>query len=123
MWQPAPHIDFVEVAPKRLIAYQDSLTFGIRYTDNQGDVGENSAEAKNCFVQDLRNETLYPFRIPQLKADSLRGGVQGRLSITLPMIPCLTEADSETVRFCIWIQDRKGNRSNKVMSEEVVVRK
>lgn len=116
-----PEISFISVAPNVVTEYQDSLVFTISYRDGNGDLGENNTDNDNLFVQDSRNLVTYGFRLQQLAPDNADIAIQGNLNVTLPNTAIINGGQSESVAYTIWLVDRAGNESNRVISSTVTV--
>jgi hypothetical protein len=107
--------------PNPCIAYQDTIKIVISYKDGDGDLGQDSANVKNMFVTDSRNNSTGQFRIPQLAANG-SGAIQGSLNIILPPQFFINNADTtETVTYSIYVVDRAGHQSNTVKATSLVI--
>jgi len=116
-----PAITFDSIRPNPCIAYQDTVKIVISYIDGDGDLGQDSASAKNMFVTDSRNNVVSQFRIPQLTS-STGSAIQGNLNITLPPQYFINNADTtETVTYSIYVIDRAGHQSNTVKTTPLVI--
>src|SRR5689334_24514478 len=60
-----PTIELVSVSSNNVLE-GDPLTFRIKYTDGDGDLGENDPNAKNLFLTDNRINVTYEYRIQEL---------------------------------------------------------
>jgi len=117
-----PEIEFISISPQEVIAYQEKVIIRIKYTDGNGDLGENDPDVKNLSVTDSRNSVSFGFRIPELAPQGSNIAITGELPIEMDGVPIITEgADSETVSFSIQLSDRAGNLSNVVESDPITV--
>jgi len=116
-----PKIEFVSIFPTTVKALQDSLVLRISYRDGDGDLGENTSDAKNAFVKDMRNGLEYSFRIRQLAPDGAVISIKGELSIVLPAISSPLTGNTEQTIFEIYVKDRAGNKSNTVLSSAITI--
>ncbi|MBT6808000.1 MAG: hypothetical protein HOA52_00745, partial [Flavobacteriales bacterium] len=69
-FSPIPEIEFISIFPTNAQEYTDEIKITIKYTDEDGDLGENNPDVKNMFVKDVRNGIQYEYRIPQLAPDN-----------------------------------------------------
>lgn len=122
---PIPKIEFRALSSAKIRAGIDSLAITVFYEDGDGDLGENSAAAKNCFVQDSRSAALlYEFRVKQLAPDGATIAIQGELDVILPKTGFVqTGATSEKAVFKIRLVDRAGNSSNEIETPEIEITK
>ncbi len=122
--QDAPKIEFKSASKTVLAAGIDSLSLIISYSDGDGDLGENDANAVNCFVQDSRSPALlYQLRIQQLAPDGTKISIKGELALTLPPTGLVDNSNTEeTAVFSIKIYDRAGNESNLVESPAILIK-
>jgi hypothetical protein len=119
-----PFIKFISITPNPSIKYQDEITITIEYTDGNGDLGENTADVKNLFVTDSRNNVTSEFRIPQLAPDNSNIIIRGNLAIHLPPQGFVDDSHtSETVTYTIYVKDRAGNTSNTVQTSVLTINK
>ena len=117
----APSIAFKSISPTSLQIGKDNFTITFSYLDNDGDLGENSADVKNMFVTDNRNGVIYQFRIPQLSPTGSKISIQGDLNIDMPNVGITDGQTSESVTFDVYVKDRAGNQSNIITSSAVTV--
>ncbi|MFM7023511.1 MAG: hypothetical protein ACKOXB_11105 [Flavobacteriales bacterium] len=117
----APGITFKSISPSAVEIGKDNITITFSYSDNDGDLGENSADVKNMFVKDNRNGVLYQFRIPQLAPSGATIAIQGDLNIAMPNVGISDGKTSESATFDIYVKDRAGNQSNTVTSTTVTI--
>lgn len=117
-----PSIKFVSMTPNPAIKYSDEIKITIKYTDGNGDLGENSPDAKNLFVTDYRTNVTYQFRINQLAPDNADIVIQGELLINLPAQGFVDDNNtSETAIYSIYVKDRAGNLSNTIETPALVI--
>lgn len=116
-----PEIEFVSVTPSIAKEYQDSLVFTISYKDGDGDLGENTPEAKNLYLTDSRNKVTYAYRVQELAPPNANIAIQGNIKVTLKNTAITDGANSQAVSFSIYMLDRSGNKSNIVNSTAVTI--
>ncbi|MCB9235431.1 MAG: hypothetical protein H6581_27495 [Bacteroidia bacterium] len=116
-----PEITLLGVNPTTVIELQDSIVFSVSYRDGDGDLGENDANVKNCFIVDSRINASYGFRIQQLAPDDAVIPIQGNLEIVLPNTGITDGSSSQKTTFDLYIIDRAGHSSNVVTSPEITI--
>ena len=110
-----PVITFDSISPNPAIKYQDTILIVISYKDGDGDLGIDSADVKNLFVTDSRNNVVSQFRIPQLVPTGSTIAIQGNLHVVLPPQLFTNDSDTtETATYSIYVVDRAGHKSNTV---------
>ena len=112
---------------------KDSVIFTLTYTDGDGDIGYRQTEpVLNVFVRDLRDDFVQNYRIPFVPQRGVANGISGSITLKLyqtccyveGFIPCsagVPEGSTNEVRYEIYIVDRAGNESNRVVTEPITV--
>ena len=116
-----PTITLVRITPEIAQEYVDSIVFTIGYTDGDGDLGENTAQAQNLFLTDNRIGVTYPYRISQLGPDGAQIPIQGNINIVLPNTGITDNSTQQTVTFDIFVKDRAGNQSNTITTTPITI--
>ena len=118
---PKPEIEFVSISPGTVKAFSDSVVITIKYTDGDGDLGENVSGVENAFVTDTRTSLTYGLRIRQLAPDNANIIIQGNIDLILPALGHSGGSGSESAAFQVYVKDRAGNQSNVVSTSAVNV--
>lgn len=118
VYSETPELTFVSVSSTS-VSSSDSLTFVISYQDGDGDLGENTPDARNLYLTDSRIGTAYQYRISELAPQS-SVIIKGTLSVILPHAGLLG-AGPESATFSVYVIDRAGHTSNTVTSPTVTV--
>jgi hypothetical protein len=119
-----PSIKFISITPNPAVKYQDPVKIAIEYTDGDGDLGSNTADAKNAFITDSRNNVTYEFRIPQQAPDNSAIIIKGDLTFDLSPQGFVDDNNiSETTTYSVYIVDRAGNKSNSAQSTALTINK
>ena len=116
-----PAITFKSITPSTYKAGTDSLFIVFSYSDVDGDLGEDSVDAKNMFVTDNRNSTLYQFRVKQLVATGTIMAIKGDIQIKMPNVGITNGVTNESATFNVYIKDRAGNKSNTIITTAITV--
>jgi hypothetical protein len=114
---------------------QDSLKLILSFTDGDGDLGSDQTNISriNMFVIDKRkNQVADSLSIPYVPVEGSRNGISGKLEASLfttccyfpdatpPCTPSTLYA-YDTVTYEVFIKDRAGHYSNKVITEPILV--
>lgn len=116
-----PSLELVAVGPSTVVELQDSIRFVIAYEDGDGDLGENTPEAKNLFIRDERINLDYSFRIVELVPGGASVPIKGQLIVTLPNTVITDGSTSQNVTYSIWVKDRAGHKSNTITAGPIQV--
>lgn len=118
-----PQILSVDVAPNHMKAYQDSLTFKIRYQDGDGDLGSSKRDEDNLFIQDNRLplDKVHRFRIAQLAPENANVPIQGNLNVVLRDVLLTDSVASQETGFTVWMKDRSGKESNRFQTGKITI--
>ena len=116
-----PAIEFQSISPSIAQEYIDNIIITISYTDEDGDLGENSPDINNLFVEDSRNGIVYHYRIPQLAPNGNEIAIEGNFNITINGSGITDESSSQQVSYAIYVTDRAGNKSNTITTSLIVI--
>jgi hypothetical protein len=119
-----PAIEFISITPNPAVKYQDEVKITFKYTDGDGDLGENTPDVKNLFISDSRNNVTYQYRSPQLAPDNSTIAITGNQIVYLPPQGFLDDnATTETAVYSIYVKDRAGNQSNTIQTPALTINK
>jgi hypothetical protein len=118
-----PAIEILSISPAVVNEYTDEVVISISYTDGDGDLGENSASVKNCFVTDNRIGITSSYRIRQLSPDGSAIPIKGILDLKIGGQGITDGSSQQNVSFSLYVVDRAGHRSNVVNTASVTIRK
>ncbi len=117
-----PEIEFVSITPSVVDQFTDPVTITLRYKDGDGDLGENDADARNCFITDNRIGIEYEYRIRQLAPDGASIPIQGTLDVQLGGQGITdTAAATQSTSFTVVVRDRAGHQSNAVTTGSITI--
>ena len=110
---------------------EDSIIMTIGYTDGDGDLGSDG-DSLDVFVKDTRLDGApLTYKLPFVPQQGAGNGISGEISIVLPTTccifpdniapPCETHPSypSDILVYEVFIRDRAGHESNKVLTSEV----
>jgi len=118
---PVPVIEFISISPAIAQEYTDEITIVIKYTDEDGDLGENNPDVTNLFVKDIRNGIEYEYRIPQLSPNENEIFITGNFNILINGSGITNGNSFEKVSYEIFVEDRNGNQSNTITTSEITI--
>lgn len=113
----------------------DTLEIRIGFTDGDGDIGDPNNKA-NVFLLDDRDGNYITYSMPVIPQKGIANGVKGTITVyhtTGKFNVCcyFTNADActipdiatnDTVNYKLFIEDRKGNKSNQVKLPPLFIR-
>jgi hypothetical protein len=119
-----PQIELISYAPNSIKAIEDSVTFVIKYSDLNGDLGHESPDLYSIFITDSRNNITESIHLDPLAPLDSEVAIEGEINVYLNGIGLVDQSnDSENTTFKIKLVDRKGNESNVETSGTVVINK
>ena len=116
-----PTLEFQSISPSTAQEYIDDINITISYADEDGDLGENSHDIDNLFVEDSRNGIVYHFRIPQLAPNENEISIEGNCNIKINGTGITDESSSQQVNYNIYVKDRAGNKSNTITTSSITI--
>lgn len=139
-----PVIEYLNISKTSMVqgsGEEDFLFVTISFTDGDGDLGffqEGSNQVEtDLFVRDLRFEDVTEkFTIPFIPELGSNNGISGEISFRLFTTCCIfpdwvtdasfpcdpsTQYPADTIQYEVYIRDRAGNESNRVLTDQVVV--
>jgi len=117
-----PAIEFLSATPDSVTENQ-SITFSIKYTDGDGDLGADQPNVYNLFLTDTRVNVTYQYRIKQLAPDNSTITITGTLNILLNSTAIIGEDQSQDVIYSMYVVDRAGHQSNVITCPAIHVHK
>ena len=116
-----PTLEFQSISPSTAQEYIDDINITISYADEDGDLGENSPDIDNLFVEDSRNGIVYHYRIPQLAPNENEISIEGNFNIKINGTGITDESSSQQVNYNIYVKDRAGNKSNTITTSSITI--
>jgi len=112
---------------------EDSLIVTFSYTDGDGDLGSNS-DSLEVFCTDLRLPIIpITYKLPFVPPQGTGNGISGEISIQIPTSCCIFPNNTpppcnilpsyprDTLVYEIFIKDRAGNESNKIITTDITL--
>ncbi len=114
----------------------DSTFVQLDFADGDGDFGSNVTSSEpNIFFTDLRTGVVYSYKAPFIPSQGANNGITGKITLLLRSTCCIypentgippcdvsTEFPTNLLQYSIYIQDRKGNKSNSVITPDLELR-
>lgn len=132
VFPPEPKIQFVFLEPSEIKALSGAFNIEIKYQDGDGDLGTDNADEKNFFVIDNRNNLpdsvrTFSYSLPNLSSNARNPSIQGTIKVKVPL--ALSSSFfypyplpvKEVTDFSVYIVDRKGNKSNVLVTSKVTI--
>lgn len=119
-----PEIAFVSISPDTVKELNDSIIITISYKDGDGDLGENTADQKNLFLNDTRIDVTEQYRISQLVPNIAQVPIQGKIKIRVDgtvMSSSDSSLKAESLLYTIKVKDRAGNFSNLLYTKAITI--
>jgi hypothetical protein len=116
-----PTLEFQSINPSIAQEYIDDIIITISYADEDGDLGENSPDIDNLFVEDSRNGIVYHYRIPQLTPNGNEISIEGNFNITINGSGITNSSISQQVNYAVYVKDRAGNKSNTITTSNITI--
>ncbi len=111
----------------------DSLYMTFSFTDGDGDLG-SQGDSLDVFLSDTRFGLFnITFRLPFVPEQGAGNGISGEITIGLPGTCCIfpnnvsepcginPEFPTNALFYEVYIRDRAGNESNRIISEEITL--
>ncbi|MEO5582800.1 MAG: hypothetical protein ABIR66_08915 [Saprospiraceae bacterium] len=111
----------------------DSLMIQLSFTDGDGDIGDDQNKA-NIFMIDNRDNKTITYSMPMIPQKGTANGVAGTITILHTTLfnvccyykngdPCSIPATptTDTVIYKVYIEDRKGNKSNILQLQPIII--
>ena len=121
-----PELTLLSVSSTSVVQYADSLVFTVQYLDGDGDLGTSDPDATPLELVDQRDpdQLIFGYHLPPLAPAGSEIAIQGELRVVLQNTILLDpDSESETTTFTLRLQDRAGNWSNEVETEEITIRR
>ena len=118
---PEPTIELVSVNPMNVLQFKDSLEVVIKYTDNNGDLGDTSPDVYSLQVKDSRLANADWYHIAPLAPLDVELKIEGQLKIRLNTLFLLGNGSEEFSSLTIKLKDRAGNWSNEIATAAIAV--
>jgi len=117
-----PEIELLNVSPLEMVQFEENVTIRIKYTDGNGDLGNEDPDADVLRIKDSRLSEPDWYHVQPLAPIGSEVAIEGELDITLNTLFLLGNGSQETTTFSIRIRDRAGNYSNEVVTPVILIK-
>ena len=111
-----PRIAFVDIQPREVREYQDSILITFRFQDGDGNLGALEQGEINLHLIDSRinsglteAQATNVFSVPNLTPQTRNPSIQGEVTIKLDFTVLIPGRSEEEIRYQIKFWDRSGN--------------
>lgn len=112
-----PKVDFLDIQPRMVRHFQDSIVVKIKFQDGDGNLGALNQGDINLKLIDDRyqrgiltlEQATNSYSLPNLTPDARNPAIQGEISVTIPLTINTGTNTEEQVRYLIQLWDREGN--------------
>ncbi|NOT36699.1 MAG: hypothetical protein HOP11_04925 [Saprospiraceae bacterium] len=118
-----PEIRLRGLSHDSILEFEDVLSISISYQDGDGDIGFEEPDDYAVFIRDARLNNYDGFYVGPVAPPGVEIAVQGNLKLEFPSLFVFGNRSEERTRFYIYIIDRKGNKSNELISNDVIIKK
>lgn len=118
-----PVIEFVDIQPRNVIEFQDSISVTFRYSDPDGDLGSENPDRKLMSVQDARLDAPDYYHVPILSPPGSTITIEGEITMKLKNTFLLGSGGDEVTSYQIIVTDRAGHESNPITTDEITITK
>jgi hypothetical protein len=116
-----PTIEFVDIQPRTIKEFTDSVVITIKYKDPDGDLGHVDPDINLISVHDLRLLKADAYHVPLLAPTSSKINIEGVLEVKLTNTFLLGSGASEQTTYELIMSDRAGNKSNPIITDAVQI--
>ena len=114
-------ISIKEVSTLDIVEFEENIFVTLSYEHPDGYVGFSDPDRLSLEVKDSRLENPDYFHLIPVNPPNHSLSVQGEILIEIDSPFLFGNADMETLRFLIRIQDTKMNWSNQVVTSDIIV--
>ena len=121
-----PSIVFTSITPTAATEFTaDEISLQFHYQDGDGDLGYLTDQQANLFITDTRQAFIgnpgrvTAFAFESLSSNARNPSIQGDFTVTLTTPPY--ESSEEPLVYEVYIVDRAGHESNRILSTPITV--
>lgn len=116
-----PVIEYVDIQPRVVTEFQDSILITFRYSDPDGDLGYENPDIRPLSIHDLRLEKPDSQHVSLLAPIESHIDIEGELTVKLKNTFLLGSSEKEITSYELILTDRAGNQSNPVTTDEISI--
>ena len=116
-----PVLEFVDIQPRNVVEFKDSILITFRYKDPDGDLGFEDPDVRSLSIHDLRLEKPDSQHVGLLAPLENHLNIEGELTVKLKNTFLLGSNDKEVTTYRLIFTDRSGNQSNPILTDEISI--
>lgn len=116
-----PIIEYVDIQPREVKEFQDSILITFKYSDPDGDLGYENPDIRPLAIHDLRLETSDYQHVGLLAPIDANVDISGELTVKLKNTFLLGSSEKEVTTYELIFTDRAGNPSNPIQTDEISI--
>ncbi len=116
-----PVIEFVDIQPRVVKEFQDSILITFKYSDPDGDLGYENPDERPLSIHDSRLIQADFQHVSLLAPKDKSLDISGQLTIKLKNTFLLGTSNEEVTSYELILMDRAGNASNAVQTDEITI--
>lgn len=116
-----PSIEIKSVEPTNVMEFRDSVIVTLTYKDNNGDLGDESADEKSVQVKDSRLQSADGYHLKPINPIEDELKITGTIRVKLKNMFRLGNATQEQTTLSIKIKDKAGHWSNEVVTDPITI--
>jgi hypothetical protein len=118
-----PIIQYVDIQPREITEFADSIIIRISYEDPNGDIGYDNPNIGSLAIQDLRLEAPDWYHVQMLAPQGQELSIAGELQLKIKNSFLLGTGETETTSYQLTLVDRAGNESNVVITDPITIKR
>jgi hypothetical protein len=116
-----PVIRFVDIQPKVVTEFEDSIVITFSYRDENGDLGNPDPDVLNLKIQDARLENPDFYHLQLLAPPNDKLTIEGTVHFKLKNTALLGAGGDEQTSYELTVTDRAGNESNPIFTDVITI--
>lgn len=118
-----PSIVYVDIQPRTITEFADSIIITFSYKDPNGDVGYDDPNIMSLAVQDMRLENPDWYHVRMLAPEGEELDIHGELRLEIRNSFLLGTGATETTSYQLMLKDRAGNESNVIQTDPITIKR
>jgi hypothetical protein len=118
-----PLIQYVDIQPRALTEFADSIIIRIAYEDPNGDIGYDDPNIYSLAVQDMRLDSPDWYHVQMLGPEGEELSIQGEFALKIKNSFLLGTGQTETTSYQLMLKDRAGNESNIIQTDAITIKR
>lgn len=116
-----PVIQYLDVQPRVITEFADSIIITFKYDDPNGDIGTDDPNIYSLAVQDMRLENPDWYHVSMLAPENEELSISGVLELKIKNSFLLGTGTTETTSYQLMLKDRAGNESNIIQTDQIQI--